>query len=107
MKPLLLRAAADGDIRQAMAYYRENAPQQALAFIDAVEEAFQHIRRHPGSGSPRYAHDLGLPGLRFWICRRFPYLVFYMERQEAIEVWRVLHGSRDIPPSLQADTPEQ
>jgi toxin ParE1/3/4 len=29
--------------------------------------------------------------------KRFPYLVFYSERSDAIEVWRVLHGRRDIP----------
>jgi toxin ParE1/3/4 len=48
-------------------------------------------------GGDRYAHALDLPGLRFWPCTRYPYLVFYAERDEQIEVWRVLHTSRDIP----------
>jgi toxin ParE1/3/4 len=29
--------------------------------------------------------------------RRFPYLIFYMEQADHIDVWRVLHGRRDIP----------
>ena len=53
--------------------------------------------RHPASGSPRYAHELDLPDLRFWPLKRYPCLVFYVERRDHIDVWRVLHGQRDIP----------
>jgi toxin ParE1/3/4 len=35
--------------------------------------------------------------LRFWGCKRFPYLVFYFESKDQIDVWRVLHDGRDIP----------
>ena len=43
------------------------------------------------------AHELNLPGLRVWQLARYPHLVFYMERPDHIDVWRVLHGQRDIP----------
>ena len=36
-------------------------------------------------------------GLRSWPLTRHPYLVFYLERPDHIDVWRVLHGQRDIP----------
>ncbi|MGB8149528.1 MAG: type II toxin-antitoxin system RelE/ParE family toxin [Azonexus sp.] len=49
----------------------------------------------------QYAHELSLPDLRFWPLKRFPYLVFYVERESHIDVWRVLHGKRDIPVWLQ------
>ena len=49
----------------------------------------------------QYAHELNLPGLRFWPLKRFPYLVFYVEHASHIDVWRVLHGKRDIPVWLQ------
>ncbi|WP_310449038.1 type II toxin-antitoxin system RelE/ParE family toxin [Sulfuritalea sp.] len=75
----------------------EGADQAALSFIDALERAYTHIGRHPASGSPRYAHELNLPGLRFWPLTRFPHLVFYFEHTDHVEVWRVLHGQRDIP----------
>jgi len=29
--------------------------------------------------------------------KRFPYLAFYVERADHVDVWRVLHGARDIP----------
>jgi hypothetical protein len=60
-----------------------------------------HIGRHPATGSPRYALDLNLPGLRFWPLKRYPYLVFYVARSDPIDVWRALHGQRDIPAWMQ------
>lgn len=48
-----------------------------------------------------YAHDLDLPGLRFWPLTRFPYLVFYFKQSDCLDVWRVLHGRRDIPAWMQ------
>ena len=55
---------------------------------------------HPAIGSPRYAHELNLPGLRCLTLTRYPHIVFYVERDDYIDVWRVLHGMRDIPSSL-------
>jgi toxin ParE1/3/4 len=104
MKPLVRRAIADADVLAALDYYVLNAPEYALAFVDSLQQAYQHIQRHPASGSPRYAHELNLPELRVWGCRQFPYLVFYVEHPSQIEVWRVLHGNQDIPASLQWDT---
>ena len=100
MKKLVKRALADADILAALDYYITNAPEYALAFIDAVEQAFQHIQQFAASGSLRYAYELSLPDIRVWECSKYPYLVFYVEYPSQIEVWRALHGSRDIPASL-------
>lgn len=103
MKPLFRRARADADVQVALDYYVLNAPEYALVFINALEHAYRHIQKYPASGSPRYAHELNLPRLRVWGCHQFPFLVFYVERSNEIEVWRVLHGSKDIPDSLRWD----
>ncbi len=100
MKPkaIVLRKLARHDVDEAIEHYLgEGAPKAALDFIDALEKAYSHIGRQPASGSPRYAHELNLPGLRFWRLTRFPYLVFYFENDDDVDVWRVLHGQRDIP----------
>ena len=97
-KPVVPRELANQDVDEAIAHYlAESAPQAALGFIDALERAYAHIARHPATGSPRYAHELNLPGLRSWPLSRYPYLVFYVEHAQHIDVWRVLHGQRDIP----------
>jgi toxin ParE1/3/4 len=48
-----------------------------------------------------HAHEPNLPGLRFWPLTCDPYLIFYIERPQHIDVWRVLHGQRDIPAWMQ------
>ncbi len=97
-KPVVPREQAHRDVNDAVAHYLgEDAESAALGFIDALEKAYAHIGRHPASGSPRFDHELNLPGLRSWPLTRYPYLVFYVERPDHIDVWRVLHGHRDIP----------
>lgn len=99
--PLVRRARADLDVRDALDHYLEPSIGAAEGFVAELERAYAHIRRDPATGSPRYGHELGLPGLRFWRCSRYPYLVFYVELDERIEIWRVLHAQRDIPRWLQ------
>ncbi|WP_241774711.1 type II toxin-antitoxin system RelE/ParE family toxin [Pseudomonas protegens] len=65
--------------------------------MDALEKAYLHIGRHPASGMSLYAHELDLPGGLCWPLKRYPYLVFYVERDDYIDVWLVLHGRRDFP----------
>ena len=101
MKPLVRLKQADLDVEQSLDYYLAEESQVAMRFLDALEKAYAHIRRHPGTGSPRYAHELDIPGLRFWLCTPFAQMVFYIEHDEQILLVRVLHGSRDIPASLQ------
>lgn len=104
VKPVIPRALATRDVDQAVAYYLDEASEKiALRFVDALEEAYTHIGRQPAAGSPRYAHELGIPGLRSWPLRRFPYLVFYVERLDHVDIWRVLHGRREIPVWMQEE----
>ena len=97
-KPVLLRELAHRDVEAAVDYYvREAGPDVALGFIDALQSTYRAIAEHPALGSPRYAQELALPGLRSFAVRGFPYFVFYIDRADHIDVWRVLHGRRDIP----------
>jgi toxin ParE1/3/4 len=96
------RQKAEQDIDDAIDYYYgEGGANLALAFIDALEVAFQYLAAHAESGSPRYAIELDLPGLRYWPLKKFPYLIFYVETEIRVDVWRVLHGKRHIPPTMQ------
>jgi toxin ParE1/3/4 len=100
-KPVIPRALAQQDVDEALGYYlSEDAAQAALGFIGALEQACIHIGLRPATGSPRHAHGLDLPGLRGWPLKRYPYIVFYLERDDHIDVWRVLHSERDIPAEL-------
>lgn len=97
-KPVILRPLAGRDIAKALKHYRrEGGAVLANAWVDAIEQGLMHVGMHPATGSTRYAAVLQLAGLKFWPLRKFPYLIFYIEREESVDVWRVLHGQRDIP----------
>lgn len=97
-KAVAPREQANRDVEEALAYYLENASEAvALGFIDSLERAYAHIARHPSAGSPRYAHELNLPDLRAWQLKDYPHVVFYVEHQDHVDAWRVLHAQRDIP----------
>lgn len=102
-KSVVLRERAERDIDEAVHHYLTEASTEiASGFIDALEEAYRHIGGHPASGSPRLAQELAIPGLRSWRLQRYPFLLLYLERADAVEVVRVLHAKRDIPSSLVA-----
>jgi toxin ParE1/3/4 len=98
LKPVVPRKLAESDIEAAFNFYlAEGGTDVAIAFVDSLEQAVLHVSRHPSAGSPRYAHELDLPGLRSWSLKNFPYLIFYLELPTHIDVWRVLHSHTDIP----------
>ncbi|MDT8437589.1 MAG: type II toxin-antitoxin system RelE/ParE family toxin [Wenzhouxiangellaceae bacterium] len=64
---------AHQDLEEAITFYLDQgAESAALALIDAFEQACSHLGCHPATGSPRYAHELDLPGLRFWPLGGYP-----------------------------------
>ena len=96
-RPVVLRERARRDIDEALEHFLSEAgAERATAFIDALELTLRQIGDHPAAGSARYADELGLPGLRFRAVVKFPYLIFYVEQEAETDVWRVLHGARDI-----------
>jgi len=98
MKVARLREAARRDVESAVGHYAgEGGEALAVRFVGALRRALDLVARHPAAGSPRFGYELQLPGLRTHALRDFPYLVFYVERDDFVDVWRVLHGSRDVP----------
>ena len=98
VKPIVPRRRADQDANETLDdYVAESSEETGLRFIDALESAYGNIGRYPGIGSLRYAYELALPGLRSWRLKGFPYLVFFLERDDHIDVWRVVHDRRNAP----------
>lgn len=98
MKPLYWHPQSRRDADEAAAWRAEqDGVNLELAFIDTLETATRQLARRPGVGSARYADSLKIAGLRCWSLKKFPYLVFYMELERQVDIWRVLHEKRDIP----------
>lgn len=96
-KAVVLRGAASEDIRSAIAYYREEASDDvALRLVERLEQTLTEVSEQPALGSPRFAHDVEIPGLRSRLVADFPYAVFYIETDTNVQVWRVLHTRQDL-----------
>jgi toxin ParE1/3/4 len=100
-KPVVPSISANWDVRDAVDYYTDEGGEAvANRFLEELESTYVLIQASPGAGSPRYEHELGIENVRNRRLRRYPYLVFYAERPDRIDILRVLHARRDIPAYL-------
>lgn len=98
MKPPQWHPLARLDADEAANWYAEQGGLALeLRFIQSLDTAIAQIAGQPGIGASRYAQVLKLRDLRFWSLKGFPYLIFYLERDTHVDIWRVLHAQRDIP----------
>lgn len=81
------------DLVDAALYIAEGNPSAADRFLDAIADTMRHLADHPlvGRARPELTPDL----------RSFPhkpYVIFYRPIPRGVQIVRVLHGARDIPP---------
>ena len=101
MKRAVQRALAQQDISDAFDHYLSVASAAtATDFVLEFDACMQRIEHFPGAGSLRYAELLDVDGLCFVIVNRYPYLLFYFERPDHLDVVRLLHQLKDIPAIL-------
>lgn len=106
-KPVIPRAQAEQDVDDALTYcLGKGGEPVALGFIAALQHAYRHLARTSANGSPKCAHELNLPSLRCRPLLRCPFWVFYVERDDHVDVWRVLHAQRDVPAWMQRSEDE-
>lgn len=100
MKRVDIAPRASKDIRDSVAYYNAEQVGLGLRLADALESAYRLIQQSPSAGSIRYQHLLPVP-TRMHVLKKFPFLVFYVEHNDHISIFRVLHANRDLPTMLQ------
>lgn len=104
MKPALLRPQAQHDQRAEVRYYRESGGTRlAVKVAQATNRALDQIERHPGMGSPVLGQQLKIPGLRVWRVGTFPLFWCYIERDDHLDVIRLLGERQDVVTLLSAD----
>ena len=97
MKPGRLRPAAEGDL-QAMArwYFDRGGPVLAEKFFDEARGALLTVESMPTIGSPRLGLQSDQFNLRSWALAHFPVRWFYFERDDHLDVVRLLDERQDI-----------
>ncbi len=96
--PVFLRERAHDDLRSAATAYLEKAgAETAGRFVREVQRTLETVALAPEAGSTRAAMVLQIPGLRSWSLASFPWTIFYVQVDDRVEVWRILHQRVDLP----------
>jgi toxin ParE1/3/4 len=93
----VLRPQARRDRQLEVRYYRKEAGSEiAVRLVAATNAALDQIELDPGIGSPLLGAVLGIPDLRTCRVTKFPLLWFYFERDDHLDVVRLLGERQDI-----------
>jgi toxin ParE1/3/4 len=96
-KKIVITPKASEDLDDCFAYISEDNPEIALRFFDSTRLTIAQIARMPGIGSIFVTENERLQGLRKWSVKDFrKYLIFYIDRDEIVEIVRILYATRDI-----------
>ena len=87
---LIVRPEAEADITDAAVWYESREPGLGLDLISEVRSAIARASKNPES----FTCVRRNPMVRRVLTRRFPYRVFFVDRQDALVVFAVLHAAR-------------
>jgi plasmid stabilization system protein ParE len=90
MKRVVLTAEATAELEGAVEWYEERATGLGLEFLHTVDGALHAIAWSPDAFA-RWERD---DRFRKFVVRRFPYVVFYREAADQIDVVAIAHGAR-------------
>ncbi|HEX5417809.1 MAG TPA: type II toxin-antitoxin system RelE/ParE family toxin [Chloroflexota bacterium] len=92
---IVLTDVAESDLSAIYAYYAERSGPAADRVLGTILRAINGLARFPLIGKPG-----AVPETRERVVTRYPYRIIYHidEAREVVEVWRVLHATRDWPP---------
>ena len=83
------------DLQAVYRYLRASDETVAVRFLEAAYDAFEFIAENPliGRAQPEFDHA----DLRSWRVTGFrSYIIFYRPMADRVQIWRVLHGARDL-----------
>lgn len=85
------------DIMDVYRYIHERSPQSADRVLDAIERSLRSLLDTPGAGRLWNSPDSRLIGMRVTTVRSYRnYLIFFRAVAGGIEVFRIVHGAREL-----------
>jgi toxin ParE1/3/4 len=88
---LLLRPAAEQDLRQIAEFIAQDNARRAASYIRELREELQNLLRAPLGFALQPSLGPGVRRLTYG-----NYLIFYRVQQDVISVLRILHGARNL-----------
>ena len=89
MKPVIFHPEARNETDEAAEYYAAVSDELRSDFLDEIERLASEVARNP-QRSARYKKTK----YRHLVARRFPYVLFYAELEDAIWIVAVAHAKR-------------
>ena len=80
-------------VDDAFAYIAQDNLTAAQQVVERIAEASRRFLDHPDIGKPGR-----VAGTREWVVTGTPYIIFYVVKDDTVEVIRVLHGKQSWPP---------
>jgi toxin ParE1/3/4 len=91
MAQIIISPIAENDLENIWDYFSEYSIESAKQIIKEFGEKFDLLSNNPKIGR---SHDEFIVHLRSFPHKK--HIIFYFEIKNSIEVFRVLHGARDI-----------
>ena len=103
-KGIILRPQVTQDLDDQVAAIAQQNGEAALDFFDAVRLTIAQLAKMPGMGAKYSVKNPRLKGLRKWAVKGFRnHIIFYIERDDAIEIIRILYATRQISSILERE----
>lgn len=85
------------DLIAIYGFLHARSPQAAERVFDAIEASIRALLQKPGLGRRWDSRDPRLEGMRVLVVTRYPnYLVFFRLAGRNVEIFRVVHGAREL-----------
>jgi addiction module RelE/StbE family toxin len=96
---VVIHPQADRDIEEAFVYIALDNLEAGNAFLEAIRQSNDHLSEFPFSGAETAFSNRRLQNIRVWPVSKYKkYLVFYTVTEDSVQIIRVLHSARYIPP---------
>jgi toxin ParE1/3/4 len=97
MPRLLVHDEADADVDEIADHLAQDNLDVAIRFLHTVRQSYEKLLFMPGMGALRSFPNPRYVNVRSWPITGFDnYLIFYAPTSEGIEIFRILHGARNI-----------
>jgi toxin ParE1/3/4 len=89
VKSVIIHSEAIAELDSAIAYYERQKFELGRDFLAEVEKSIGKIQQNPNLGAA-----YKITGLRRYVMRPFPFLIFYVDLADVIWIVAIAHGKR-------------
>ena len=102
--PIRKSSTAQADLYEHVDYFADHNPEVGRRFMNEVEANLELLSSNPLLGTRFTSASERFSDLRYWTMAAFPnHVIFYRVEATALNVVRILHGSRDLHAAISGE----